>query len=449
MRSTGTFGQVLLESRWPRAELGGADIVTGECLGRFAGHGDSWRFEPAAPGKEASGTGDILDNVARLLREIGSTHPKAGMVGYFTYEFGYRLLGLPEPTHQGTGFQVPTVQFLVFDSLSSRAARIGNTDYPGQSRSYTRTDLERIAEQSGVYPNTNRAEYEEGVKRIKTHIREGDIYQANLTQAFDIRTDRDGFEIYQALRQINPAPFSAYLRFDPVRLAGLTFPQLEILSCSPERFWRKQGRRIETRPIKGTIGRGHSPVEDRLRIRSLLSSAKDRAELLMITDLLRNDIGRCAEVGSVRTRCLRRARACASVWHLESVVTGLVPSSAGWQDVMRNLLPGGSITGAPKRRAVEILSGLERVPRGVYCGAVGWVDTAGDCDFALPIRTAVKSGNLTRVFGGGGIVADSDAASEYEESLLKIAPIIECLCGNASAGMEEVKLYAQESVVPA
>jgi anthranilate/para-aminobenzoate synthase component I len=444
MKGIASFGQAKLETCWPRAGLGGSNVATGECVGRFVAAGGKWRFESAFPGIASSGDGDLLDNLARVFRAVCSISPNAGMIGYLAYETGYNLLELPAPSFPDNDVRIPASQFLFFDALSLKTTRVDEIPLRfDQPRSYTSDDLERIASHPSVHPHTERKRYEDSIHRIKAHISAGDIYQANLTQAFDVQTGRDGAEIYRVLTRMNPAPFSAYLRFEAVRIADGSFPQLEVLSCSPERFWRKRGRQVETRPIKGTIGRGNSRKEDKDQLRKLLTSAKDRAELLMITDLLRNDLGRCAEIGTVQTPFLRRLRACASVWHLESVVTAKVPTEVGWQDVMRSLFPGGSITGAPKRRAVEILSGLETVPRGVYCGAVGWVNAAGDCDFALPIRTVVKSGTLTRVMGGGGIVADSDAASEYEESLVKIAPILECLCQDSDTSQEGHELHAK------
>jgi para-aminobenzoate synthetase component 1 len=337
-------------------------VVSGSCLGRFVASADTWAFESTLPGIPASGDGDILDNLAQIFRLVCSMCPNAGMIGYLAYETGYDLLELPVPSFPENDVRMPASQFLFFDELSLRGTRAGESPRRfDQPRSYTRDDLERIVNDPRVHAHTDRTRYEDAVHRIKAHIRAGDIYQANLTQAFDVQIGRDGAEIYKVLRRMNPASFSTYLRFTPIRIGGESFPQLEILSCSPERFWRKQGQRLETRPIKGTIGRGSSRHEDKDRMRKLLTSAKDHAELLMITDLLRNDLGRCAEIGSVQTPILRRLRACASVWHLESVVTAQVRTDVGWQDVMRSLFPGGSITGAPKRRAVEILSGTPLV----------------------------------------------------------------------------------------
>jgi para-aminobenzoate synthetase component 1 len=374
------------------------------------------------------------------------------MIGYIAYELGYSLLGLAGPDLPFSSLSVAAIQFLVFDNLSfDRVNPLPQMGQQRQPKHYTSADLRHLLERPAVQQQLNPDSYRAAVAQIKAHIGDGDIYQANLTQAFDIQTERSGVEIHRELKRINPAPFSAYLRFDEVRIPGsdggssTEYPELEIVSCSPERFWRKTGTSVETRPIKGTIGRAGSASDDKGRIRALLTSPKDRAELLMITDLVRNDLGRCAEIGSVQTSSLRRIRACASVWHLESTVTGEVGPQIRWHDVMRSFFPAGSITGAPKRRAVEVLRDLETVPRGVYCGAIGWVSADGDADFAVAIRTLVKNGKVARVFGGGGIVADSDPEGEYEESVLKIAPMLECLSGDDTTAREGSLEYAQSA----
>lgn len=179
--------------------------------------------------------------------------------------------------------------------------------------------------------------------------------------------------------------------------------------------------------------------DDHFRRRQLLESRKDRAELLMITDLVRNDLGHVADIGTVRTDSLLRIRPTPSVWHLESTVSAQLATHLSWVDVMRALSPAGSITGTPKRRAIEILAELEPVERGPYCGAIGWVEANGDADFAVGIRTLVQSGGRVRIHGGGGIVADSDPESEYYESLVKIAPLIELLNAKPNTAFGSVR----------
>jgi anthranilate/para-aminobenzoate synthase component I len=422
----------LLESRWPRFGVGQADIAAGRCLGRFAAVDEHWILEGGETGPDRSGEGEPLAQLEMIVQEVACQYPRVGAIGYVAYEQGYSCVGLDAPEFNPDPFRVPQVQFLLFENLAVVESRGKETKRP-EGREYPRAQLLAMTRSSRVQPQIDHEQYVRTLRQIKEHIREGDIYQANYTQAFNIRSGRSGVEIYEALAASNPAPFAAYLRFPPLRLprrsgATLEFSEVEIISNSPERFWRKTGSLVETRPIKGTIPRGGSAPADRSNQRKLLSSPKDRAELLMITDLERNDLGKFAQIGSINVQALRRPKAYSSVWHLESVVTARVDPSTRWDQIMRCMFPGGSITGAPKRRAMEILRDLEPVPRGVYCGAIGWVDAAGNADFSIAIRTAVKVGDMVRVYGGGGIVADSDPEAEYEESLVKIAPILDYLC---------------------
>jgi anthranilate/para-aminobenzoate synthase component I len=424
---------VLLQSRWPRFGLGQSDIVPGRCLGRFAAVDDLWVFEKNQDGMYELGQGEPLSQLDRILGTAAVSHPHAGAIGYVAYEAGYGWVGLGPPETGTDIFFVPQMQFLVFDSLGVVKPERGPEPVTLRGRTYPRDRLLALVNSPGVHRTVEKRCYLSAIRQIKRHIRAGDIYQANYTQAFDIRTERGGTEIYEDLAASNPAPFAAYLRFPPLRWElrtgeTMAFPEVEIISNSPERFWKKTGALVETRPIKGTIARGDTPQADRGNRRQLLMSQKDRAELLMITDLERNDLGRFAAIGSVKVEALRRTRACPSIWHLESLVTACAHPSVRWHHIMQSMFPGGSITGAPKRRAMEILRDLEVVARGVYCGAIGWVNAAGDADFSIAIRTAVKVGENVRLHGGGGIVADSDPEAEYEESLVKIAPMVEYLC---------------------
>lgn len=423
----------LLQSRWPRHGLGTADLVPGQCLMRFAAAGTDWIAESGVKATVESGSGEPLDKLDSLLTSLRRRHPHSAAIGYIAYEAGYRWVGLPPAEKPEGVFRIPDMQFLVFDQIRSEPRSRVWDSYAEPKNAYGDHELQSLARSSKIHATIDGVQYAEAIDRIKTHIDIGDIYQANYTQAFDVQTGRGGLEIYEELAASNPAPFAAYLRFPPIRWraangAACEFPEIEIISNSPERFWKRSGASVETRPIKGTIARGRTGTLDRENRRRLMSSEKDRAELLMITDLERNDLGRVALTGSVKVQALRRARACPSIWHLESLVTAQVGTGVRWPEIMRALFPGGSITGAPKRRAMEILRGLEPVPRGVYCGAIGWIGANGDADFSIAIRTALKVGRHVRVHGGGGIVADSDPLAEYHESLIKIAPLLECLC---------------------
>ncbi len=263
-----------------------------------------------------------------------------------------------------------------------------------------------------------RADYEGRVASIIGHIRAGDIYQANFTGRHLANRPRGSHPsaFWTALREASPAPFAAWLSCDG---------RYAIAGASPERFIRLEpSGRIETRPIKGTRPRGLGAAEDaRLRL-ELQTSGKDRAENLMIVDLMRNDIGRVAEIGSVAVDELCAVESFASVHHLVSSVTGRLRAGLGAPDLLRAALPGGSITGAPKIRAMQIIDRLEAARRGPYCGAIAWIGFDGAMDSSITIRTLTITETLLIAQAGGGIVADSDPAAEYDEMMVKIAPLL-------------------------
>jgi para-aminobenzoate synthetase component 1 len=424
----------VVENNWPRPGFLECGVSGNGYVGRLIGHGSRWCFEAAESGIVVCGHGDPIEAVWEQLQEHADWGPNAGAIGYISYEAGYAMLGLERAAHLNDfNFQIPDLQFLFFRSLMRMPPR-AQSELP-RARSYTQRDLDRLVLLSGVRAQISRSRYHSDVEAIRAHIAAGDIYQANYTQAFDVDSTESAPAQYRRLMAICPAPYNACLHFPewPSRDAAspmAAFPTMTILGASPERLLRKLGHRLETRPIKGTIARATSPDGDQLARRRLILSKKDRAELLMITDLERNDLGKVAKVGSVRVDAIARLRRAPSVWHLESTVVADCGPNVTWVEALRALFPGGSITGAPKRRAVSILSELEPVGRGVYCGAYGWVDARGDCDFAVAIRTAVRVGDRLRLFGGGGIVYDSDPDSEYYESVIKIAPMIEAFTGS-------------------
>jgi para-aminobenzoate synthetase component 1 len=272
-------------------------------------------------------------------------------------------------------------------------------------------------------PDLAPAEFKNAVRRTIDYIEAGDIYQANITQRFRARLPSgfDRLSLYQALRTRNPATFGAYLDF------GAT----AILSSSPERFLKVADGRVETRPIKGTRPRGRGPTEDKALAAELLASAKDRAENLMIVDLLRNDISRVCRIGSVNVPTLFGLESYATVHHLVSVVAGELAQGRSAVDLLRACFPGGSVTGAPKIRAMEIIAELEPTARGPYCGAIGYLSADGNMDSNIVIRTYCLQGQDLTFQVGGGIVADSDPQAEYEESLDKAKALIEVLAQGA------------------
>jgi len=269
----------------------------------------------------------------------------------------------------------------------------------------------------------SRTGYESMVTRALEHIAAGDIYQVNLAQRFRVEPVPPALDVYRALRAIAPAPF----------LAFASLPDGGIASSSPERFFRVHGRTIETWPIKGTRPRGRTPEEDARLLAELRASAKDRAENVMIVDLERNDLGRVCETGSVHVPALCDVVSHSNVHHLESRVVGTLRKDVGPVDVLRALVPGGSITGAPKIRAVEIIDELEPVRRAVYTGALGYWDVRGGCDWNIAIRTISIVNGVAYFHAGGGVVADSTPSGEYEETLVKASGMMRALGVDAHA----------------
>ncbi len=270
-----------------------------------------------------------------------------------------------------------------------------------------------------IVSNFTRREYEAAVARIRDYIAAGDVYQVNLAQRFRTSFTGPPLELYRRLRARSPAPFGAYL----------ALRDLTIASISPERFLRLDAatREAEARPIKGTRPRGATPAQDAALAAALTASEKDRAENVMIVDLLRNDLGKVCRPGSVHVPELYALESHPTVHHLVSTVTGVLADGADAFDLLRAGFPGGSVTGAPKIRAMEIIAELERAPRGVYCGAIGYVSVTGAMDLNIPIRTVVLQDGVASFHAGAGIVWDSDPAAEYEETLAKARALIDAL----------------------
>ncbi|UNC92390.1 aminodeoxychorismate synthase component I [Candidatus Contubernalis alkaliaceticus] len=265
--------------------------------------------------------------------------------------------------------------------------------------------------------NFTREQYCSTVQKVKQYIAAGDIYQANLSQRFETDLTISPFDLYCRLRTINPAPFASFLNFGDVVVA----------SASPERFLLLSDKIVETRPIKGTRPRSSDPKKDLEYREELLNSEKDRAELIMIVDLERNDLGRVCLPGTVKVTELFALEAYATVYHLVSTVTGVLPEDKDITDLLYASFPGGSITGAPKIRAMEIIDELEGLKRNVYTGSIGYITLDGKADLNIVIRTFVVKNNKVYFQVGGGIVADSEPEKEYQETLDKAKALIESL----------------------
>ncbi len=268
-----------------------------------------------------------------------------------------------------------------------------------------------------VTSTMSRDEYLAAVNRIKEHIAAGDIYQANLTQRWSAPYTGEPGKLYHELRKASPVPFGFYMNTGECIIAG----------ASPESFLSVRGRSVETRPIKGTRRRGSSPEEDQWLGRELESSEKDKAELTMIADLERNDLGRVCTPGSVEVQELHRLESFANVHHLVSIVKGELQPGVSLTDILEATFPSGSVTGAPKKRAMEILDEVEGTVRGPYTGAMGYLGLDGSMSLNVAIRTLVLSQGLCHLGVGGGIVADSQPEAEYEECLAKARSMLAAL----------------------
>ena len=275
-----------------------------------------------------------------------------------------------------------------------------------------------------VVSNVTKERFEAGVRSIKDHIASGDIYQAVLSQRFEADVRADPFTVYRALRHVNPSPYMYFMRLGPLAVVG----------SSPEMLVRVEGTRVETHPIAGTRPRGNNDEDDLRMAEELKRSEKERAEHVMLVDLGRNDLGRVCEFGSVRVPQYMTLERYSHVMHLVSTVEGTLAGDRDHLDALVACFPAGTVSGAPKVRAMEIIAELENRRRGVYAGAIGYIDFAGNLDFCIAIRTIVIRNGRARVQAGAGIVADSNAAAEYEETLDKAKALVQALT-MAEAGL--------------
>lgn len=354
---------------------------------------------------------------------------QGGAIGALTYDFGWRLEDRAPPVALA-GDEIFLAFYdtvLAFDHETRRAWLIASghpeTDAPGRAKRAARRRAEIEARLAGparatrpVPPiawtaDVTPADHAAAVERVQAYIRAGDIYQANIAQRFRAVAPRgvDPLDIYAALRAANPAPFAAYLD------GG----SRHILSTSPELFLRGDAAGVETRPIKGTARRLDDATADAAVAARLLASRKDQAENVMIVDLLRNDLSRVCTAESVEVPVLCGLETYAGLHHLVSAVTGRLAPGRDTLDLLAATFPGGSITGAPKLRAMEIIAEIERVPRGIYCGAIGAIGFDGHFCFNIAIRTIVLEDGHLDLRAGGGITILSDPAAEYEETLTK------------------------------
>ena len=396
----------------------------------------------AAAGRPMEELSNLLARFA-MPADSGLLPFNGGAAGYFSYDLGRTFEKIPSRAVDDLG--TPDICLGFYDTVVAVDVRTGgatviSTGLPQRGLAGLERARKRMAyvcgllqgepptrknparkrlavETPGLVSNFTPEAYMSMVKRGVEYIYDGDIFQVNLTQRFCAPQTVDTWELYTRLRKINPAPFAAYM----------PWKEIGIISASPERFLRVAGGKVETRPIKGTRPRGRTPEEDEGLRRELLASEKDRAELMMIVDLERNDLGRVCRIGSVNVPELCRLEEYATVFHLVSTVEGRLRPDKDVTHLLAASFPGGSITGAPKIRAMEIIEELEPVRRGVYTGSIGYIGFDGRMDLNIVIRTILAAGGNFYFQVGGGITADSDPQKEYVESLDKARALVRAL----------------------
>ena len=376
----------------------------------------------------------ILDEELQKRKEENPTALPltGGAIGYFSYDYGRKFEQIH--TRHLKKIRMPEAMFVFYDVLIIEDKKEQELYLTAQGETDDAKKLLDQVEQEIFYcehqqkparqyqlaeftPNFEKEEYKQTVQRMIDYIVEGDIYIANMTQQLTVNSDKDPYEVYRYLRTYNPAPFAGYFNYGSFQVVG----------ASMERFLQVRDGVIETRPIKGTRKRGSTPEEDAALRKELQESSKDRSELLMIVDLERNDLNHVCEPGSVQVTEHFAVEAYATVFHLVTTIIGKMKENLPFTDLIRAAFPGGSITGAPKIRAMEIIDELEHDRRGLYTGSMGYISLDGNCDFNIVIRTAVHQDGVYHLGVGGGITCESELEFEYEETLQKAKAVLEAI----------------------
>lgn len=397
----------------------GEKIVSGNTLAFFDEVLDEWRVEP------------------NQLSTLNLPCSNGAAIGGFAYDLGRQFEKLP--TMKKSSHIVPDLflffytVIIVYDYLTKQTTLIACSQKPNQAQARLQAAQAQLSRFSTSISNLDitikhlplsykssftKTDYLQAVEEIKAYIKAGDIYQANLTQQFQIDlAGLDEREIFLRLRKFFPVPFLAYLKT----------PSWTVISASPERFLHRQGKEIASYPIKGTRARGLDAESDNQLAKELVNSEKDCAENIMIVDLLRNDLGRISEIGTIDASKILSLQALPTVFHLVSKITGILRSEITVSELLKATFPCGSITGAPKLRAIEILAEVEPVRRGLSMGAIGWIGYNGDLDLNVAIRTLFIQDGQAYFNVGGGVVADSNPMDEYEESLTKAQAMFQAI----------------------
>lgn len=418
-------GAVLLDAGHPGAERGRYDLMS------------AWPLAELAPASDESAN-DFLQRLRGALQSLGHADAPAqqplpfvgGLIGYLSYDFGRRLEALPEQSIDDLHLQDARFGLyawaLISDHQLGSSVLMFHPTLPEAERQRLQTLFAAAPEDQGAsfyltqpfQADIDQHRYRQAIERIQGYILAGDCYQVNFAQRFQAPCEGDPWAAYLALRQACPTPFSGFQNLGNGDA---------ILSLSPERFLKVSQGQVETRPIKGTRRRGHDADDDQAQAQELLASRKDRAENLMIVDLLRNDLGRSCQVGSVKVPELFALESYPNVHHLVSCVTAELAPGKDALDLIAGSFPGGSITGAPKIRAMQIIDELEPTRRGLYCGSLLYLDVRGEMDSSIAIRSLLVKDCKVSCWGGGGIVADSNWQAEYQESITKVKVLLETL----------------------
>lgn len=374
-----------------------------------------------------------------IKKDADGLNFSGGLVGNLGYDFVRYTEELPDDNSDEIGIE--TIQmmlmtkFIVVDHVAETltAVVLGEDSEDGKRNALMQADtlIQEARDGSGKMPERKSfvhdgkivkksdtlEEYSQKVEKIKEYIREGHIFQTVLSQRWTIETGQEGFELYKELRELNPSPYLYYFNFG----------DFEVIGSSPEMIVKQQGNRVFTCPIAGTRKRGKDAAEDEVLKQDLLSDEKERAEHVMLVDLARNDMGKISEFGTVKVTQFMEVQNYSHVMHIVSMVEGRKKGSFHPLDLAASFLPAGTLSGAPKIRAMEIIDELEGSRRGLYGGATGYVDFSGDMDFCITIRTMIKKGNNVYLQAGAGIVADSKPELEYQECCNKVMALAKTL----------------------
>ncbi|TCO78275.1 aminodeoxychorismate synthase component I [Chromatocurvus halotolerans] len=422
---------ILLDSGSGTADAGRFDIM--------AAAPDPDRSASLGPCPDARQVAQFFDRLNAIHRDVACTQAhdtfdlpfRGGLMGYLGYDAGLPLHGLRAPREDASQTALPAGQVgyyrwaIVQDHRHQTSALVADDSVPDAE---LRDILHRVnrAQQpcapfellSTFSSNLQAADYAEAFRAVNGYLHAGDCYQVNLAQRFRAAYRGDPFSAYRALRPLAAAAFAGYLDIDSNRA---------LLCLSPERFISLSGRDVSTQPIKGTRPRSTDPLRDREIARELQGSSKDLAENLMIVDLLRNDLGRNCDTGSIRVESLFALHSYPTVHHLVSTISGRLQQGRTAIDLLRDSFPGGSITGAPKRRSMQIIAELEPDAREAYCGSLFYLCNSGRMDSNITIRTLVARNDTLLCWAGGGLVADSRCSDEYQETFDKVGPFLRSL----------------------